>query len=503
MANYNLVEDTPQHGFHLSRAKLQVFGGGFANGKTTALAVKALKLCRDYPGSNGLLARSTYPKLNDTLRKVFLQWCPEHWIKRKPTQEDNTLYLVNGTCVNFRYIAQRGKQTEARDTTSNLLSATYDWIGVDQAEDPEITQKDILDLFGRLRGDTPYRPTTGQDDETMPDSGPRWLMLTLNPTRNWIYREIIQPFHIYQKRGEVSPKLLIDETTRLPIMELFEGSTYTNERNLKSDYIKSLETTYKGQMRDRYLLGKWAAYEGLVYDTFDPDLHLLDRRFAEDYLHSCINRDVQVQPVECYDFGMTSASCYMLGFVDDLGRVIMLDGFYRTGFSYMEQPAAIMQIRMKYPMDYTDFPILADPDCFRKKVVSGRTTGETMVQLLTTGNDLRFRAGSNDISAGIAKVQAYLTGLNTVPHLVTGQTPGPLLYFCSDMTYVEDEITAYYWKRNPLGVNVDEPLGINDHAMDAIKYALSKRPMPSEITVPAHKLPPKWAYWHEVEDARA
>ena len=73
MAQYNLDQGSIQYNFHMSRAPIQMFGGAFANGKTTALVVKALKLARDYPGSNGLLARETYPKLNDTLRKVFME----------------------------------------------------------------------------------------------------------------------------------------------------------------------------------------------------------------------------------------------------------------------------------------------------------------------------------------------------------------------------------------------------------------------------------------------
>jgi hypothetical protein len=32
-------------------------------------------------------------------------------------------------------------------SSSNLLSATYDWIVVDQIEDPEITEKDFLDFL--------------------------------------------------------------------------------------------------------------------------------------------------------------------------------------------------------------------------------------------------------------------------------------------------------------------------------------------------------------------
>ena len=45
-----------------------------------------------------------------------------------------------------------------------LLSATYDWIGLDQIDDPGITHKDFLDLLGRLRGDTPYRVEEGEED---------------------------------------------------------------------------------------------------------------------------------------------------------------------------------------------------------------------------------------------------------------------------------------------------------------------------------------------------
>lgn len=72
---YRLVEGSLHDRFMRSRSKVQIFGGGFANGKTTALVIKALGVAKDYPGCNMLLARSTYPKLNDTLRKAFFQWC--------------------------------------------------------------------------------------------------------------------------------------------------------------------------------------------------------------------------------------------------------------------------------------------------------------------------------------------------------------------------------------------------------------------------------------------
>ena len=189
--NFKITRGGLQDRLQLSRKKIQIFGGGFANGKTSGATIKAIEMARQYPGSNGLIARSTYPKLNDTIRKEFLKWCPKAWIKSFPMSSNstNTCTLSNGTTINFRYIQQQGKKEES--STSNLLSANYDWIVVDQIEDPEIVEKDFTDLLGRLRGSTEYIG----DDDSMPMSGPRWLIVTLNPTRNWFYKKVIQPYH--------------------------------------------------------------------------------------------------------------------------------------------------------------------------------------------------------------------------------------------------------------------------------------------------------------------
>lgn len=498
MPNYRLEKDSIQWQFNRSRSKMQIMGGAFGNGKTTALVIKALGLVKDYPGSNGLLARETYPKLNDTLRKEFFRWCPSSWIRKKPTQDDNTCYFTNGSIVNFRYVAQRGKANADGSTSSNLLSATYDWIGVDQVEDPGITHKDLLDLMGRLRGQTPYRPET--EDNSMPSTGPRWLMLTANPSPNWFYKEIVYPYLQWKKYGIKSEKLLVDEETGLPLMELYEGSTYTNAANLPQDYIKGLEATYKGQMRKRFLMGEWAAYEGLVHSEYSRDVHVVTRDQAEAHLASCVKRHVKVQLIEGYDFGLQSPSCYLLAFVDDYGRTIILDGFYKGGFHYTEQPNAIFKIRAKYAglIEATE-RINADPAIFKRTVISGKKdTGETVAKLLEE-EDIFCRPATNHIIPGIAKVNAYLSGTQWAPHLITGERPGPLLYVVDDLDWFDDEISNYYWKKNPLGLTMDEPQEHGDHAMNALKYLLAFRPHPSKIIVPTSALPPGWMRWQEYD----
>lgn len=493
---YHLKDGSIQHLFNQSRNKVQIFGGAFANGKSSALNVKACQLVEGYPGCLGLMGRATYAKLNDTLRRDFIEdWCPRSWVKRYPTQDDNTIYFINGSAIHFRYIAQRGKTREDGSTTSNLLSATYDWAVIDQIEDPEITHKDFLDILGRLRRQTPYRG----DDDTMPSTGPRWLMLGANPAQNWFYREVVYPLKLYLEKGVMSDKLIVDVNTGKPLIDLFEDSTYGNKHNLTDDYIQMLEAAYKGQMRDRYLLGKWAAFEGLVHPGFDLSKHLVKREMVLDHLHDCVARHVKVQAIEGYDFGITAPSCYLLGFVDDLGRVFIIDGFHVPNFDYSEQPMKIFELRSKY-LQYLKFddPILADPAIFKSIVIAKRKTGTTIA------NEFRDMGidcipADNSIIHGIAKVNAYLNDRHGWPDFNSGDPAGPLIYFVEDLTFISDEMGSYYWKRNSMQNFIDEPVDHDDHAPNVIKYMLSKLPEPAKIVVPSANLPPGWMYWREME----
>ncbi len=503
MPVFKLEHDSLQDRFLHSTAKIQLFGGGFANGKTSAACVKALQYAKDYPGSNGLMARSTYPKLNDTLRKEFLKWCPENWIKSFPKSANasNTCTLNNGTTINFRYIAQQGKST-GEATTSNLLSATYDWIVVDQIEDPEIVHKDFLDLLGRLRGMAPY---VG-DNPDMPASGPRHFIITSNPTRNWVYRKLVKPLFDYEK-GIFNPDLMcetdnegrpdFDENGKpTPIIELFEGSTYENRGNLEEDFIKTLEASYKGQMRDRFLLGNWAAYEGLVYPSFSEDYHVISEEVVRNYLMQCQMTTQQLTWVEGYDYGLAVPACYLCGFVDPHGNVILVDGWYEKELDNIEDHALkVKEVRARYGVPPNNH-IWSDPDIFRRKAVKGKLVGQSIAGLL--GDEgLYCASGNNNIDNGIIKVSGYLTLREHHANPFTGEFGAPYLYLSDKLDFVIEEINGYYWKRDSVGDVQQKPIDKNDHAMDVIKYILSKRPPISKLIKAARPKQVGWYGWGE------
>ncbi len=511
---YKLKDKGIHFDFMQSRTKIQVFGGGFGNGKTAAMCVKCLNIAKDYPGANILMARSTYPKLNDTLRKEFIKWCPDSWIKSFPRSQNsvNTCTLTNGTTINFRYIQQQGKGS-GEATTSNLLSATYDAIFVDQMEDPEITYKDFLDLLGRLRGNAQYIG----DDVTMPDNGPRYFVFAVNPTRNWVYKKVVKPLHDFLQYGKENKDLLClkdpagnsvrdKEGKLIPIVSLFEGSTYENKDNLGADFIQTLESTYQGQMKDRFLYGKWAAYEGLVYPQYDDTIHEIAHETVMHYYTLLCSQGYNPTIIEGYDHGLVVPSCYLWGFVDNFGNIILTKGFYEAEYKieqaleYMYETRTAMEGTQ---VDHRRF-IYADPAIFRRATGDKKTVGKSVSDIFfDDGKGVMMTRGNNDIVSGIAKVGSYLSIQKNHINPFTGEAGAPHLYHSDELSFLSAEFNDYYWKQDSQGERKDEPIDKNDHGMDTVKYLLSHRPRIVDI-VP-HYVPnvPAYMSWHEQADTPA
>ena len=307
------------------------------------------------------------------------------------------------------------------------------------------------------------------------------MILTLNPTRNWAYREFIRHVIYYKETKQVPAKLkeMLDKYGGGPVeefIELFHGSTRENSHNLGADYLASLEAMYSDVMAERFIEGKWGAFKGLIYPMFDEFTHMIS---GHEVLHWKRTRPMQ-KYMESYDYGLRAPSCYLLFFQDENNNVVCVDGFKEAEVTPEDAVRRVKEIRRKWavPLNSTR-SIYADPSMFRRSASEYRTVGKSVVDVFrTAGDGLIFGRGNNDIVSGITKVRMYLMKHPNHQSPFTMNRPAPYLYFNRDtVSFIEDEIVDYYFE-NPddEGETKDKPKDGNDHAMDALKYGLTGAP---------------------------
>jgi hypothetical protein len=250
-------------------------------------------------------------------------------------------------------------------------------------------------------------------------------------------------------------------------------------------------------MRQRYLMGEWGAFEGLVYPQYRSDIHMLPEAQIIDYFSRMVNEGLKLEIIEAYDHGIASPACYGIGFSDAYGNAFLMDGFYEPELSPEKIAKKIKETRQKVEreigFDASFRPILADPSIFRRGPGTGQTVGVTVAGLLREEGIQTTRANNNIVS-GIAKVQSYL---EIDPLHVHG---APRFYVSNHLNWFDKEIVDYYWKKNTAGEYEDTPTDRNDHAMDMTKYFFTHRPKVSLFKIRETKLPAKYLRWGEVKE---
>lgn len=487
-------ERNPQQlGFYECREDIAGFTGGFGNGKTAVLGVVAITIASQYEKARVLVGRATRPKLEDSTKPELLKWLPEEWVESWPSERRNNVLLKHtGSTIEFRHIRQEGKGKG--EEQSNLLSATYDAILVDQLDDPEFTYKDFADLIGRLRGTARYIGS----DPTMPSVGPQWLRFGANPTRNWLYRELVGPYFTFKNSGLITQKMARYMTEdKHSLVAIYNAPSSANMHNTGEKYVQRMNMVMSGSLKKRYVDANWDAYEGLVYPDYHEAVHMVQHEQMLEYVQRMLKQDA-LGVVEGYDYGKSSPSCYGLAFYNDVGDIFLIDGFYEPQFSVRNQALAIKKIRNKYGIIPKDH-IFADPDIFKGKNATATNVGESIAALFAN-EGIDMQRGANKIEAGIEKVSSYLAVDNMHRHPITGKFGAPRIFVSSELEWWHNEIVDYYWNKNVQGLNVDKPRDVNDHAMDMTKYLLTKRAKVVGAITRRMGLPKQVYMWGEQPD---
>lgn len=221
--------------------------------------------------------------------------------------------------------------------------------------------------------------------------------------------------------------------------------------SLTDEYKKQLASQFSGVFKKRFIDGKWCVADGKIYDTFDPEKHVIDAL-------SIVNNIAEVDReyyIGC-DQG-TSVTCSWSIMCKDK----------KTGINYKIREyyyEAKEERKQKDDAQYfTDFQkLLAEtiPTKFLQKnklPVYGDPAASSWDAMLTN-HGYNFKHADNDVVEGIKFV---LNLINTGKY-----------YIDKSCKRTIEEYENYSWDEKAQEKGEDKPKKVFDHACDSDRYAL-------------------------------
>jgi len=248
-----------------STAAELMYDGAFGAGKSLILCEKGLFLSLKYPGNAGFIFRKVFQSLvYTTMRTFFEKVCPSGYIQSY-NKNDHVVTLTNGSTITFLGLDRVGGTGMSLDLPTKIGSIEAGWIGVDEGR--ELTEDDWVMLLGRLRLDrVPFHQIF---TATNPDSPSHWLY----------QRFYIEPYGRPDTIKIPLPGSVTGKSTSMLSPSLSRQAVKSSTMDnvfLPESYRQSM-ARFRGRYKQRYVDGEWVGFEGLVYDNFSPDVHIVDR----------------------------------------------------------------------------------------------------------------------------------------------------------------------------------------------------------------------------------
>lgn len=413
-----------------------LMSGAAGTGKSVPCLMKLHLVCLAKPGARCLIVRKTLASLGASTLVSFRERVAKEAIDAR------LLKWFGGSqqeAPGYRYQSGAVINVGGLDQPTRLLSTEYDIVFIDEAI--EVTVDDVETILSRLRnGKLSYQQLIMA---TNPDG----------PTHHLKARERDGRLRILSSRHEDNPLL-------------FQDGEWTETGRGYLDRLENLS----GARYHRLRWGKWVASEGMIYEDWDPGVHVIDPFPIPD----------SWERWWAIDFGFTNPMVIQCWAEDPDGRLYLYRELYQTKRTVDEHVAAIM-------------PHVADPDPARpgrwiwrepkpRAVICDHDAEGREVFRRLTG--LSTRAAKKGVADGIQATQARLrmagdgkprlflmrgACISRDQELVDRRLP----------TCTEEEFPQYIWRKPGVTAQSqapkEEPLKENDHGMDALRYLCAER----------------------------
>jgi phage terminase large subunit len=374
--------------------------------------LEKIYLCAEkYAGMRALLTRKTRESMTET---VLFTW------EQKVVPEGHPMLDGAQRSHRQKYVFPNGSEIVCAglDKPGKVMSAEYDMVCI--FEGIECFEDDLEKLTTRLRNHIiPYQQ----------------IIVDVNPDAEYHW--------LNQRANKGSMARLLSRHEDNPT--LFRDGQWTPEG---AEYIATLDNL-TGVRKERLRFGRWAAAEGLVYDGYDPKIHLIDRfEIPKEWTR-----------IRVIDFGYTNPFVCQWWAVDDDGRAYRYKELYRTE-TLVEDHAHQINLHSlgeRYEANICDHDAEDRATLERHGIRPTRpahkaiTEGIQMVQ-----ERLKVRP---DGKPRIYLLRDSLVSVDTA--LQAKKLP----------TCTEQEINSYVWPKSREGQAVkEEPVKLNDHGMDGMRY---------------------------------
>jgi hypothetical protein len=434
-------------------AKYVLFGGAAGPGKSHAARWALYRRCLTIPGFEALLLRRTFPELEKThLRRMASEEAllREHGFAVKFTDSKRLMTFHHGPGKPDSII-ECGHMEDA-DSVNKYLSTEYDCIVPDEGSTFE--PQPLLELSTRARTSKPAVKAKG---------GAKFWVVTNpgGPATN----ELIDFFIDHSPDMEQYPALVGDYN---PAEWAYVPGTLDDNPYIDDGYVRSLAILPKWRY-EQLRNGNFRVFTGQFFDMWE------ERRDGQAWHVTSLTPSKETEWFGGFDWGRASPGCMLwLAALPD-GRIHVGAEWKFSGMPAEEVAPLLRQKTKELGITRLRY-IAADPNIWAKR---GEAKGESIAETLQRAG-LPMRRSDNDRSNyGWARVVSFLRDRPT--------DDGPWLTVDESCKYLRRTIPAMRGdKTDPEDVDT----ALDDHGVDALRYACLSRPSPTVVMKPQKKLHP-------------